>query len=53
MPGVLARMFVPENLDGDENYVRAYARHVEESMMRVLYSELKNYWKGWNRLEVE
>ena len=42
LPRVLARMFGPENLEGVEDYARTYAWHVEESMMRVLYSELKD-----------
>ena len=42
LPGILARLFVLENLDGIEDFADAYAQHVGESMMRALYSELRS-----------
>jgi len=42
LAGVLARMFVPENLERVEDFARAYAPHVGELTMRVLCEEPKD-----------
>jgi hypothetical protein len=42
LPGILARLFILENLDRIDGFVRAYAQHVGESTMRALYDELKD-----------
>ena len=46
LPGVLAGTFIPKNTDGVEDFTDAYAQHVGESMMRALYSELKDLLEG-------
>jgi hypothetical protein len=39
-------MFVPENLERIEDFTRAYAQHVGESMMRALCGELRSLLEG-------
>jgi len=46
LPGVLAGIFVLENLGGIEGFARSYAQHLGESMMRTLYKELKDLLEG-------
>jgi len=42
----LARLFVLENLGGIENFARAYAQHIGESMIKTLCDELKDLGGG-------
>jgi len=46
LPGVLAGIFILENLGGIEGFARAYAQHLGESMMRALCKELKDLLEG-------
>jgi len=46
LPGVLARMFVLENLERIEDFTKAYAQHVGALTMRALCSELKDLLEG-------
>jgi len=44
--GVLARLFVLENLGRIDYFARAYVQHVRDSIMRVLCGELRTLLEG-------
>jgi len=46
LPGVLARMFVLENLEMIEDFTKAYAQHVGALTTKALCSELKDLLEG-------
>jgi len=44
----LMRTFIPENLEGVEGFIRAYAEHVGVSTMKVLCDELRSLLEEGN-----
>jgi len=46
LPGILARIFVLENLGRIDDFARAYAQHIGESTMKTLCNEIKDLLEG-------